>query len=104
MLQADEPDDYVVATGETRSIREFLDAAFALLELDWREYVELDERYVRPTEVDELLGDASKARDRLDWRPTVDFGELVKMMVDSDLRLAEAEKRSGLHAHRSREG
>ena len=104
MLQADEPDDYVVATGETRSIREFLDATFALLDLDWHEYVELDERYRRPTEVDELLGDASKVRDRLGWRPTVDFRELVKMMVESDLRLAEAEKRSGLHAHRSREG
>jgi GDPmannose 4,6-dehydratase len=104
MLQADEPDDYVVATGETRSIREFLDATFALVDLDWHEYVELDERYTRPTEVDELLGDASKVRDRLGWRPTVDFRELVKMMVESDLRLAEAEKRSGLHAHRSREG
>ena len=103
MLQADQPDDYVVATGETRSVREFLDEAFGLLDLDWQQYVEVDPRYLRPAEVDHLQGDASRARQRLGWQPTVSFSELVKMMVDSDLRLAEAEKRSGLHAHRSRE-
>jgi GDPmannose 4,6-dehydratase len=104
MLQADEPDDYVIATGETRSVRELLDEVFRLLELDWSKYVEIDERYFRPTEVDALQGDASKARDVLGWKPKVGFRELVKMMVDSDLLLAEAEERSGLHAHRSREG
>ena len=104
MLQADEPDDYVIATGETRSVRELLDEVFRLLELDWSKYVEIDERYYRPTEVDALQGDASKARDALGWTPKVGFRELVKMMVDSDLLLAEAEERSGLHAHRSREG
>jgi GDPmannose 4,6-dehydratase len=104
MLQADEPDDYVVATGENHSVRELLDEAFGLLDLEWEPLVEVDRRYLRPSEVDELLGDASKARERLGWRPTVGFRELVRMMVDSDLRLAEAEQRSGLHANRSREG
>jgi GDPmannose 4,6-dehydratase len=103
MLQADTPDDYVVATGENHSVRELLDEAFQILELDWRRYVEIDERYFRPAEVDELLGDATKARLKLGWKPRVGFRELVKMMVDSDLRLAQAEERSGLHAHRSRE-
>jgi GDPmannose 4,6-dehydratase len=103
MLQAEQADDYVVATGQTRSVREFLEAVFARLELDWRRHVEIDPRYFRPTEVDLLLGDATKARDKLGWTPRVSFEELVQMMVDADLRLAEAEKRSGLHAHRSRE-
>jgi len=103
MLQADEPDDYVIATGETRSIREWLDEVFQCLELEWGKYVEFDERYCRPTEVDELQGDATKARSKLGWEPKVGFRELVKMMVEADLRLAEAEERSGLHAHRSRE-
>ncbi len=104
MLQADEPDDYVIATGETRSIRELLDEVFQCLDLEWGKYVEIDERYCRPTEVDELQGDATKARNKLGWEPKVGFRELVKMMVEADLRLAEAEERSGLHAHRSREG
>ncbi len=104
MLQADAADDYVVATGESHSVREFLDAVFGLLDLDWRPSVEIDPRYLRPAEVDALRGDASKARARLGWRPTVGFRELVKMMVDSDLSLAQAEQRSGLHSHRSREG
>lgn len=104
MLQADQPDDYVVATGENHSVRELLDEAFGLLDLEWEPFVEVDRRYLRPAEVDELLGDASKARDKLRWKPKVGFRELVKMMVDSDLRLAEAEQRSGLHANRSREG
>jgi GDPmannose 4,6-dehydratase len=104
MLQADEPDDYVVATGESHSVRELLDEVFRLLDLDWKRYVEIDRRYLRPAEVDELVGDASKAREKLNWQPTVRFGELVRMMVESDLRLAEAEQRSGLHANRSREG
>jgi GDPmannose 4,6-dehydratase len=104
MLQADEPEDYVIATGENHSVEELLVEVFRLLDLDWKQYVTLDRRYLRPAEVDELLGDSSKARDRLGWKPKVGFVELVKMMVDSDMRLAEAEQRSGLHAHRSREG
>jgi GDPmannose 4,6-dehydratase len=84
MLQADEPDDYVLATGETHSVREFLDEAFAYADLDWNEYVKIDERYFRPAEVDLLLGDASKAKERLGWEPTVRFPELVRMMVDHD--------------------
>jgi GDPmannose 4,6-dehydratase len=103
MLQADVPDDFVIATGETRSVREFVTAVFEQLELDWQRHVEIDPRYFRPTEVDLLQGDASKARRVLGWQPRVGFEELVRMMIDSDMRLAEAEKRSGLHAHRSRE-
>jgi GDPmannose 4,6-dehydratase len=84
MLQADEPDDYVLATGETHSVREFLDAAFGYAGLDWNEYVAIDERYFRPAEVDVLLGDATKAKEQLGWEPTVHFEELVQMMVDHD--------------------
>jgi len=96
MLQADEPDDFVVATGESHSVREFLDAAFGQLGLDWRHHVEIDPRYFRPTEVETLCGDASMARARLGWAPRVRFAELVRMMVDADLALAEAEKRAGV--------
>src|SRR6187551_1307517 len=81
MLQQDQPDDYVLATGETYSVRQFLDEAFGLLDLDWKKYVEVDPRYFRPAEVDLLLGDASKARKELGWAPKVGFKELVKMMV-----------------------
>jgi GDPmannose 4,6-dehydratase len=102
MLQAEEPGDYVVATGRNHTVREFLEAAFSRLELDWREYVEIDPRYFRPTEVDTLLGDATKAREQLGWEPRVGFDELVRMMVDSDLELAEAEKRAGMGAGRLR--
>jgi GDPmannose 4,6-dehydratase len=84
MLQADEPDDYVLATGETHSVRDFLDEAFGYAGLDWREYVVFDERYLRPAEVDVLVGDYSKARERLGWEPTVRFPELVRIMVDHD--------------------
>jgi GDPmannose 4,6-dehydratase len=84
MLQADEPDDYVLATGETHSVREFLDEAFGYAGLDWSDYVKIDERYFRPSEVDLLLGDASKAREKLAWEPVVRFPELVRMMVDHD--------------------
>jgi GDPmannose 4,6-dehydratase len=93
MLQADEPDDYVVATGEQRSIRDFLDSCFGYLDMDWKGYVELDPRYLRPTEVELLVGDATKARERLGWKPKVDFEALVRMMVDHDLELARAEAR-----------
>jgi GDPmannose 4,6-dehydratase len=92
MLQQEQPDDYVVATGQTYSVREFLDEVFGHLDLDWKRYVEIDPRYYRPTEVDVLLGDASKARKQLGWQPKVDFKALARMMTESDLRLAENEK------------
>jgi GDPmannose 4,6-dehydratase len=85
MLQQDEPDDYVVATGETHSVQEFLEEAFAYVQLDWREYLRHDERYERPAEVDLLVGDASRAKRRLNWEPKVRFPELVRLMVDADL-------------------
>jgi len=91
MLQADEPDDYVIATGENHSVREFLDEAFGYLDLDWKEFVETDPRYYRPAEVDLLLGDSSKARRVLGWEPQVGFKELVQLMVDHDLELAQME-------------
>jgi GDPmannose 4,6-dehydratase len=84
MLQTGLPDDYVLATGETHSVQEFLDEAFTYAGLDWREYVKIDPRYFRPAEVDILIGDYSKARDALGWEPTVRFQELVRMMVDAD--------------------
>jgi GDPmannose 4,6-dehydratase len=92
MMQADAPDDFVIATGETHSVREFLEKAFAQLDLDYRRYVEHDARYDRPAEVDLLLGDASKARKVLGWQPKVGFDALVKMMVDADMALAADEK------------
>jgi len=91
MLQQDQAEDYVIATGESRSVREFLDAAFGRVGLDWQEFVKFDPYYVRPTEVDVLLGDASKARRQLGWEPTVTFEELVHRMVDHDLDLAKRE-------------
>ena len=92
MMQADEPEDYVIATGETHSVREFLDAAFGLLDIDWQKHVDIDPRYYRPTEVDLLLGDASKAREKLGWEPKVSFKELVRLMVEHDLELARQEQ------------
>ncbi|MHC4629345.1 MAG: GDP-mannose 4,6-dehydratase, partial [Planctomycetota bacterium] len=92
MLQQDEPGDYVIATGETNSIRDFLDLAFGRVELDWHKYVEVDSRYLRPAEVDLLLGDPSKARKVLNWEPRVSFQELVAMMIDADWKLAKEEK------------
>jgi GDPmannose 4,6-dehydratase len=92
IMQAGEADDFVVATGETHSVREFLAESFALLGLDWQQYVEIDERYNRPAEVDLLLGDATKARTVLGWEPKVDFKGLVRIMVDHDLKLAERER------------
>jgi len=87
MLQQDVPDDYVLATGETHSVRELLDVAFGRAELDWHKHVEIDPRYFRPAEVDLLLGDASKAKRELGWRPKVAFRDLVEMMVDADVEL-----------------
>ncbi len=92
VLQQDEPDDYVIATGEMHSVREFLDEVFGHLELDWHGYVEIDPKYYRPTEVDTLLGDAAKAKKKLDWKPKVGFKELAQMMTDADMKLAEEEK------------
>ncbi len=92
MLQQDKADDYVVATGQTHSVREFLDEVFGCLDLDWQEYVEIDERYLRPAEVDLLLGDPTKAKKVLNWEPVVTFKALTKMMVESDMKLAENEK------------
>jgi GDPmannose 4,6-dehydratase len=89
MLQASEPEDYVVATGETHSVREFLEAAFGHAGLDWEQHVEIDPRYFRPSEVDVLLGDASKAREQLGWEPKVGFEDLVRLMVDADLTALE---------------
>jgi GDPmannose 4,6-dehydratase len=91
IMNADEPDDYVIATGETHSVREFLEKTFSYLDLDWEEYVEIDPRYLRPAEVDLLLGDASKARNTLGWQPKVGFDELVRLMTDHDLELAKQE-------------
>lgn len=91
MLQQDSPDDYVLATGEMHSVKEFLAEAFGYVGLDWEKYVKHDSRYERPSEVDQLLGDPTKARTVLGWTPKVTFKELVKMMVDADLKLAEKE-------------
>ena len=93
ILQHDRPDEFVLATGEMHSVKEFLQEAFARVDLDWEEYVECDRRYLRPTEVDQLLGDATKAREQLGWEPKVKFHELVAMMVDADLELARKERR-----------
>ncbi|MCK4534840.1 MAG: GDP-mannose 4,6-dehydratase [Syntrophobacterales bacterium] len=92
MLQQDKPDDFVIATGETHSVREFVERAFEKLDLDYRRYVEIDERYFRPTEVDVLLGDSTKAQKTLGWKPTTTFDQLINMMIKTDLELAEKEK------------
>ena len=86
MLQQEKPDDYVIATGETHSVREFLDEAFGLVGLDWKKYVEIDPRYYRPAEVDLLLGDPTKAKEKLGWHPKTTFKELVKIMLEYDLK------------------
>jgi GDPmannose 4,6-dehydratase len=91
MLQQDEPDDYVVATGVTHSVGTLCEVAFSYLGLDWQEYVVQDPRYMRPAEVDLLVGDAGKAKRQLGWEPTVSFEELVHMMVDADLERLKTE-------------
>jgi GDPmannose 4,6-dehydratase len=91
MMQQEQPDDYVLATGETHSVREFLERAFAHAKLDWKKHVEIDPRYFRPAEVDLLLGDPTKARTKLGWNPRVGFEELVCMMVDADLELVRTQ-------------
>lgn len=99
MLQVDQPDDYVVATGEAYSVQEFVDKTFALLDLDPARYVEIDPRYFRPAEVDFLQGDASKISNKLGWKPEISFDELVRRMVEADMELARQEKtlREGGH-------
>ena len=92
MLQVDEPDDFVLATGETHSVAEFLAEAFGHADLDWRDYVQIDERYYRPAEVDVLIGDYSKAKEKLGWEPKVRFKELVHMMVDADRERGKLEE------------
>jgi GDPmannose 4,6-dehydratase len=92
MLQQDEPDDYVIATGETHSVREFVERVFQKMDLDYRQYVEIDQRYFRPTEVDILLGYSTKARKKLGWQPKVGFEQLIDMMIETDLELAKKEK------------
>ncbi len=92
MLQQDKPDDFVIATGETHSVREFVERAFEKLDLNYRDHVEIDERYFRPTEVDVLLGDSTKAQKTLGWKPTTTFDQLINMMIKTDLELAEKEK------------
>jgi GDPmannose 4,6-dehydratase len=92
MLQQEQPDDYVIATGETYAVSQFLDECFAILGLDWKKHVEQDPRYFRPAEVDLLLGDPGKAKKKLGWSPKVGFKQLVRMMVDADMKLAEQER------------
>jgi GDPmannose 4,6-dehydratase len=92
MLQLDEPDDFVIATGEQHTVQEFVEEAFGYLGLDWQDFVEVDSKYFRPAEVDSLLGDSSKAAAKLNWRPRVTFKELVRIMVDADLELAQRER------------
>ena len=100
MLQAEKPEDYVVATGETHSVREFLDEVFGTLGLDWHKHVEVDPRYFRPAEVDLLLGDAAKARQALGWKPKVTFKELARRMTEHDHRIARRERAIRDHDHR----
>jgi GDPmannose 4,6-dehydratase len=104
MLQQPEGDDYVIGTGEAHTVRELCEEAFGNLSLDYREFVELDPRYLRPTEVDHLLADASKAERQLGWRPRTTFRELVRLMIEADLELAAREQRAGAGPAVSRHG
>ena len=92
ILQHDKPEDFVIATGETHSVREFVAEVFGCLDMDWQKYVEVDPKYFRPTEVDLLLGDATKAAKVLGWKPKISFKELAKMMTDADMKIAQQEK------------
>lgn len=93
IMQQETPDDYVIATGETHSVRDFLTEAFGYVDLDWKQFVQIDPRYYRPTEVDLLLGNSAKARKKLGWEPKVHFSELVRMMVDADLKREAGQRR-----------
>ena len=92
MLQQDNPDDYVIATNETHTVREFLEETFACLDLDWNEYVGFDKKYERPAEVDLLIGNPEKAKSKLGWSPQTTFKDLVSLMVDEDMKIAQQEK------------
>jgi GDPmannose 4,6-dehydratase len=94
MLQQDEADDFIIATGESHSVRELVEVAFGHAHLDWQKHVQLDPAFLRPAEVDHLIGDSSKARTRLSWKPTIDFAGLVRMMVDADLERLSASERA----------
>jgi GDPmannose 4,6-dehydratase len=104
MLQQPEGDDYVIGTGESHSVRELCEQAFGHVGLDYKEFVELDPRYLRPTEVDFLLADGSKAEKKLGWKPRTTFKELVALMMDADLELAERERIAGAGPAVSRHG
>ena len=104
MMQQDQPDDYVIATGETYTVRDFLDEAFNHLGMDWKKYVEIDPRYYRPTEVDVLMGDSSKARKKLNWRPKMKFADLVRVMVDADMKAESEKPASAMASHEFWEG
>jgi GDPmannose 4,6-dehydratase len=101
MLQQDKPDDYVISTGETHTVKEFVQEAFKCADLDWKKYVKFDKRYLRPAEVDLLIGDASKAKKKLGWQPKTKFKELVKIMVDADM--SDLESRLAGHVQTTRE-
>src|SRR5690606_12073999 len=97
MLQQDEPDDYVVSTGETHEVRELVQLAFGHAGLNWEDHVVIDERFYRPAEVDLLIGDCSKAKEKLGWEPKTSFAELVAMMVDADIALLKGDLRAISH-------
>jgi GDPmannose 4,6-dehydratase len=100
MLQQDEPDDYVICSGETHSVEELVRIAFEHVGLNWKDYVKIDQRFVRPAEVDLLIGDASKAKEKLGWEPRVSFSEMIKMMIENDLRMVQEEIDAGIRAGR----
>jgi GDPmannose 4,6-dehydratase len=97
MLQQEKPEDYIIATGDCHTVREVLDVAFSHLDLDWQQYVKIDPRYYRPTEVDLLIGDSTKARKKLGWTPKMSFKDLITMMVRTDLQ-AERTRVYGTHS------
>jgi len=100
MLQRDEPDDYVICSGETHSVEELVQIAFDFAGLDWKKYIKIDQRFVRPAEVDLLIGDAAKAREKLGWETRVTFEEMIRMMVDNDLKMVQEEIDAGIRAGR----
>jgi GDPmannose 4,6-dehydratase len=104
MLQQPHGDDFVMATGESHSVRELCEAAFGHVGLDYKEFVEIDPRYYRPTEVDYLLGDPSKAERQLGWKPRTSFKELIRLMMEADMELADRERRAGAGPAVSRHG
>jgi GDPmannose 4,6-dehydratase len=99
MLQQEEPDDYVIATGQTHSVTELVEEAFSYAGLDWRDHLEIDDRYYRPAEVDLLIGDASKAKQKLGWQARTTFKDLVRLMVDADM--VSAQRETHLNSYRS---